>query len=786
MTLPALAEDVFYDNTKTSNPSAMRTIDNHAYAIAPASLATPGNNVTIDYTTGTGTNPDPTWVFGGYSAGNDVISGNTATLKNGTVLIFFGGKSGSGNAEGNTATISGGTVRHDVYGAESNSGNAVGNTVTISGGSGGTAASQVYGGLSNSGNAVGNTVTISGGSLEWLAVYGGKSGSGNATGNTVTISGGTADSDVYGGKSDSGNATGNTVTISGGTVWSDVNGGNSNSGNATGNTVTLKNGLLTDSIFGGKSNGDATGNTVTISGGTVGKSVYGGLSNSSNAVGNTVTISGGSANTVLGGASDSGNATGNTVTISGGSVETVFGGLIYSSGNATGNTVTITGTANITSASKLYGGDSASGDGRTGNTLHIQHWRGSTSAEIANFENYRFTLPANVTSGQGILSLTSNGSVDLGTDAKIAVGFAGASTALRKGDTIKLIDASASTGVISGSLANTATTATLGATDYVFNLELDADSLTAHLETQINQDKASVYLYGATARMTALVNSADHTLTALENLNATTTTGFRSFVSIQGSSIKTRTGSSVDNNGVNLALGGAFDASTQEGTLTAALFAEGGMGRYNSDSRFGWGNGNTWHYGAGAFAKYAFHNRIYLEGSARVGRAKADFDGKGKVADLRYNSKGNYWGTHIGAGYDHPLNAFASLDSYAKLLWTRQESNAVTTHAKEKLSFDKADSLRSRIGTRYRHAVGKGLRAHAGIGWEYEFDGRGQARLNGTRIAHNPETKGHSALLETGVEWKTATRWQLNANLMGLFGQRKGISGFLQANYRFD
>jgi outer membrane autotransporter protein len=81
--------------------------------------------------------------------------------------------------------------------------------------------------------------------------------------------------------------------------------------------------------------------------------------------------------------------------------------------------------------------------------------------------------------------------------------------------------------------------------------------------------------------------------------------------------------------------------------------------------------------------------------------------------------------------------------------------------------------------------VGKTLRAHAGLGWEYEFDGRARARLDGARIAKEPETRGHSAVIEAGVEWTVTKNWRLDATAAGLLGQRKGLSGFVQASYRF-
>ncbi|MDR2788190.1 MAG: autotransporter domain-containing protein, partial [Candidatus Accumulibacter sp.] len=467
---------------------------------------------------------------------------------------------------------------------------------------------------------------------------------------------------------------------------------------------------------------------------------------------------------------------------------------------ATHNTVILRDNAKIENATWIQGGTGSidiGSDFRTGNLLHIENWRGTTKANIENFATYRFTLLADVANGQSILALTSSGYVALGNDARIEVDFAGRPTALRLGDTVHLLDATASTGVIDGSLANTtAVTSPFGATDYLFDIALDDlggsdnELLTATLKkTQVKQEKAAAYLYGGSARLASLVAGADHLLGLLDEARPSTATparGPHSFASLRGESFRTRTGSHIKDRGASLLLGGEFAAENRLGALSLGFFAEGGVGNYDSYKRFVRGDGDTWHAGAGLFARQRLARGFHLEASLRGGRAKTDFAGKGSARDLRYDSKGSYWGGHLGAGHSYPLNETASVESYFRLLWTRQQSDTVKTRAGEKLAFAQADSLRSRLGTRYRYEAGQGLRAYAGLGWEYESDGKTRARLDGTKIDHAPAAQGHSALLEAGAEWTAAKRWRLAANLTAMSGQRKGAGGFLQASYLFD
>jgi hypothetical protein len=60
--------------------------------------------------------------------------------------------------------------------------------------------------------------------------------------------------------------------------------------------------------------------------------------------------------------------------------------------------------------------------------------------------------------------------------------------------------------------------------------------------------------------------------------------------------MKTKTGSSVNNNSVSFILGGAFDLENRYGNTLVGVFAEGGMGSYDAYSSFGNADGDTWHY----------------------------------------------------------------------------------------------------------------------------------------------------------------------------------------------
>jgi outer membrane autotransporter protein len=301
----------------------------------------------------------------------------------------------------------------------------------------------------------------------------------------------------------------------------------------------------------------------------------------------------------------------------------------------------------------------------------------------------------------------------------------------------------------------------------------------------VNQEKAQPYLYGAAARMAALNDAIDHGLALIDHWhlrqNAAPHDGPFGFASLQGASIKTKTGSSVNSDGVSLIVGTALETPTADSHLTAAVFAEGGLGNYDSRSAFADGDGDTRHYGLGAFGKFRFDTGVYLDGSVRAGRAKADYADPGKRS---YESETPYGAMHLGMGIETALTPASILDTYAKILGMKQKRDTVSTRAGEKLSFDAATSLRSRLGARYVYTAPGGFKAWGGLAWEREFDGEVKARLDDTRIDHRTKPRGNTGLAEIGVEYDTA-RWRVTGGVQGLWGKRHGVAGMLSVSYRF-
>ena len=369
---------------------------------------------------------------------------------------------------------------------------------------------------------------------------------------TLTVKGGQFGGTLYGGYAANNQANNNKLIISGGTVGNNasVNGGQGKTG-AKENEVTISGGTLTGMVHGGwAESGPAFDNQVTVEGGTLSGRIYGGRTDSGNANNNTVTIKGGVLNhtgdyIILGGWADNGNTNNNTVTISGGTVS--GGGEIYGGRGGSGvnnNTVTISGTANFTGQPSVYGGfvdgygtasnntvnlltkvtlDSLVGGGftagnSTDNTLNVAA-KDITVSSLSGFQNLNFFLPADIASGNTMLTVT-NGSVSIdGVTVRLAANSQALPTNLIVGNTITLlkdeqgINGALTTGTIDNTVTATLPTSITAVDTYKFTIEKKTDnkSITATLNS-INTGIGSD---------TAVINSASDINTYLQAYNET-------------------------------------------------------------------------------------------------------------------------------------------------------------------------------------------------------------------------------------------------------------------------
>jgi hypothetical protein len=275
------------------------------------------------------------------------------------------------------------------------------------------------------------------------------------------------------------------LTTSVGTV-----GGFHKSNFVTGNTVTLNSGTV-NYVLGAVNFGDTaplSGNSAVINGGTVNIAVLGAehaLENgNTSATNNSVEVNGGIVAGAAGGeavsfVSGDALANGNTVDITDGTIAvSVYGGYAYSESGQAGasnNTVRIGPGLPATvfgSFVELYGGYADTDTGTivsTGNTLQIES-AGLSVYSLAFFQRFEFTLPAGLANGGSVLAVTNW--PDLGTNAVMTVSAAPGFT-VSPGDMYTLIDCTAASCLLNGTVAAASQSGTIGGYPYTLAVESD-------------------------------------------------------------------------------------------------------------------------------------------------------------------------------------------------------------------------------------------------------------------------------------------------------------------------
>ena len=381
----------------------------------------------------------------------------------------------------------------------------------------------------------------------------------------------------------------------------------------------------------------------------------------------------------------------------------------------TDNKVTLSAAPQLDNT-KLYGAlvptlglsSAASADVFTGNTLVVDNYTGTGKLNtIANFENYEFMLPATHVVNESIALKTATLSLDNPTNSEQhawiqSVGLYGEPRVLKAGDKIYLIEAD----TINGTLANkdytlmvdqgvTVRTRTFvrQETNQIY-LEVDkprtngglgggvrpttpttpTDTATPTEPTGTSDNSGEVsevkpvaktfsegYLAGALAGVRAgdLVAGQAMTEAKLVKERFARWKGFGIASGIRG---KYRTGSHIDTKDTSLIAGLLRGVQFDAANLTLGVFFEAGRSRYdthNDVTEGGHGRGTVDYTGGGALVRLDAHNGLYAEASVRAGNARNEFDSSlvdalGRTSSYKVHS--NYFGFHVGAGYEWQLN----------------------------------------------------------------------------------------------------------------------------------
>ncbi len=771
-------------------------------------------------------------IYGGRSESGDALQ-NTVTIKNSQIAFeqlnddnytgtIYGGYSIEGTASGNQVNITdNSTVEKSVYGGYSEQqGDANNNRADIADAE---IRGNVIGGFAVKGDASGNTVDIQRSTIPRVNdtqtlgfVVGGRTGDGAVHHNVVHI----ADSEVYGvyganslvyENGEKEEAKSNIVIIENSIINTTVAGalieGRISGAAAEENIIIIKDSQA-DLVYGGRTQGSGTiaynavdisgssritgvwggsnesgslyGNTVTISGGEI-RRVYGGWSVSGDAVKNTVTMSGGTVRSLVGGESSSGDAYANEVIVKGGTVTgSIYGGR-SDSGKVGGNMITLTGTADVSSAN-IYGGY-LYGDGMLfANTLILDNWSGE-AASVNNIDSFVFK---NVVKTDGPL-LTASSAKGI-NEADVTLDFAGGQT-FAADEKIQLVSV---TGGTEAGHGETAFTAQAGIAQLISgSYTHDQNGLTATITGAELHPQTALLTSGRAVSAAFLQQGNEAVLESLRQTSVEKEAGSRTFASVWGGKNTYGIGSDAVVNGWNILAGIGTGHALSGGMLNWGVFFENGSGNYRAfidrDGSAYRGDGSLLYNGGGVLARYDDQDGWYTEASLRAGTVKQDMTNSLRHGDAvyGYESESKYWGAHFGIGKQLQIDEEKRVDIYAKYLYAHEDSDRISIDG-DTFLLDSLDSRRLRIGARWEQETNPLWKIYAGLAYEYEFSGESRMHVAGMD-GEEDGAKGSTYLGEAGAVFQPAENspWRLSLHVRGYGGERRGISGSMQAAYRF-
>ena len=407
---------------------------------------------------------------------------------------------------------------------------------------------------------------------------------------------------------------------------------------------------------------------------------------------------------------------------------------------------------------------------------------------------YSFFLPDGTKNGDTLFTLTN------GADTKIdeVAVHAAASDAimnLNKDDTVYLLKKEG--GTLSTENMTQSVDLLYGVTAKLKGIVLqDENNLIFKITDEITGPEADTksFLETRVAQSSLLNLGADYLVdTTLAQIKDTPDTaygddGFTAFGGTQGTAkMRYETGSYVDLNGVVFNAGIAKRQANKRGAFTWGPFFETGSGNYDSYLDNGThGSGDTSYTGGGLLARQAFASGLYVEGSLRFGRTKADDSSLIEDTRASYDTSSPYFGAHLGVGNLYHVNDADTLDVYGRYLFSRVGSDSVQLSTGEMYDFDDVMSHRLVLGARYTRDYGKTGKGYVGLVYQYEFGGDARAHWNGDSLP-SPSVEGSTVRLKTGWTF-TPTETSpvaLDLGISGSMGKERGIAFHAGVNYAF-
>ena len=276
--------------------------------------------------------------------------------------------------------------------------------------------------------------------------------------------------------------------------------------------------------------------------------------------------------------------------------------------------------------------------------------------------------------------------------------------------------------------------------------------------------------------------------TGLASAKAAARNGSAAFAAIQGGSSRYVTGSHVSMNAGTVTAGYAADLQFGSNTATIAPYFEAGWGTSTSKANDQKGDGRHNFYGLGIAAGWEHESGLHAEAILRGGFAETKFNAVFAEDSADYKAESAYFGAAVGAGYVWNVTESDAFDPYVRYSWTRIGSDTADLNNRDadKYDIDSVNVQTLRAGLNLSAQMSVSVKARVGAAYEHVFDGDADGLISGLVIDNSASLEGNRGVFELGLTIApTESSLSLDLGLSGYAGDREGVSGNVQVNYKF-
>ena len=463
----------------------------------------------------------------------------------------------------------------------------------------------------------------------------------------------------------------------------------------------------------------------------------------------------------------------------------------------TASTVSLASAANFDTVN-IGSGSTLSITGATYTLDNLNVYGTGTLSGNLNAANKNVNFYLADTAAAGDTALTVIGTADI-TGSTVKVGINGGTSALNKDDQVVLLQA---TGTLTGAPANLKGVGMQGLLlSYDFDLDTTGGQLVATVTKAGITQESKAFLEGRAASIGLVGQGADFLaetgITSASNA-AWNQNGLAMFTAFGGGKSRLESGSHVDMRAGNALVGLSREVSIFKADFVVASYAEYGKGRYDSYNDFSFGSvkgsGDTEYGGIGALARWYGQDGSYVEGSLHTGFSSTDFKGAVFFADqyAKYDFNSWYYGGHFGVG--HRWNLFEDVEDFdeedaiqidgsVKYFLNHQDAKDVTLSTGDSIRFHDANSSRLRVGAKANFFASRVWRPYIGAAYDHEFAGDAKASAYHMRI-DAPTLSGDTWTGEIGLSY-VKKGFTAGIGAEGFTGTRRGWSGNVNVGFVF-